>query len=675
MAEAERTAAPVIIRAGAREGFEDVEIPGIGSLSVAIPRGPFMSGGTTADVALFRALEVYPALRVDVMKQVAKVVKDAIPDNSTGRHKLNDVLRLLGDAKPLAQGAYGVVIAVCLSNAVAELAKGARLPPVRPYRDSRCWKIKVAGKGAARGTGAELFLQMAMKVQNIDKAAFGNDFKKAAYAHPTRLRGAKYVAHENPWREVLMGRAANLMVQANITPHTVLFYSAYLVDDVPASRAAKGGKTCSILAEAITHPTDECIDPSTVACGKEDPAPGGVVVGPFAPGGKCPKGFVALRGKEYGLTSIQEWSDFHAEKFVTEMAGPGTAVDVYRSMTVQIMQGLLAFQMHLGLVHSDFHGENAMANVVAHTDVAYLVPRMWDGKRLPNKSDPVDVYVVPTHGYLWKVMDLGMSSSNALFGETDVMDNAMKANWEYMQGWANEATQPEASRVSFDLFDITRFISYLYTEMAGEEIIARTRGGGALESVDYDDVERVTAIERTAAPGKAKASREALVFMRGLLNEAEHLSTTNGMRLETGLGVPPPKSRSRAAEESKDGDAPVRTADIVSKAHEFFEVSKSANGTTGELMPVYRKAVSRRDAFIHTLFTGRLLRLFTFAAAPYKIASQSEIPAGTPVFDMRNRMATHELSGLEARFYRGGAERGTFTKLLDAKPRKATRRR
>ncbi len=673
MAKAARTAAPVVIPAGTREGFEDVEIPGVGALSVAIPRGPFMSGGTESDVSLFRALEVYPALRVGIMKQVAEVMKNGIPDTRSGHHKLNDVLRMLGDAKALAQGAYGVVIAVCLSNALTEIREGSDPPMLRPYRDSRCWKISVAGKGAARGTGAELMLQMAMKVQNINKKTFGKDFENAAHAHPTRMRGGKYVAHKNPWREVLMGRAANMMVQANITPHTVLFYTAYLVDDVPASQESKDGEVCSMLAEAIKNPTATCIKPSTVTCDK--PRSGGVVVGVTGADGKCPKDFVPLRGEELGLTSIQEWSDFHAEKFVTEIANEHTAVDVYRSMVVQIIQGLLAFQMHLGLVHSDFHGENAMANVVAHTDIAYLVPRAWDGKRLPKKSDVCDVYVVPTHGYLWKVMDLGMSSSNALFGETDVMDNAMAANSKYMQGWANEATQPEASRVSFDLFDITRIISYLYTEMAGQTVAAYTRGGQKLTTIKESDVERVVAIERSTVPRDVHASVESLAFMKSILNEAELLSKTNGMRLETGLVVPAKKGVrfSRDEEESKDGDGLVRTADIKTKAHEFFDVPYSEDGTTGELMPVEHKNVSRRDAFIHTLFTGRLLRLFAFAAAPYKKRSQREIPKGTPIFDMRNRMETGKLGGLEASFYQQGTEPGTFAKF--PKPTKTTRKR
>lgn len=82
--------------------------------------------------------------------------------------------------------------------------------------------------------------------------------------------------------------------------------------------------------------------------------------------------------------------------------------NVLEVTVIQILQALTTAQIYFDFRHNDLHIRNIMVTFVENTTYCYSI----SGR----------TYAVPNYGLCWRLIDFGYSSSDVLFGETDILD-------------------------------------------------------------------------------------------------------------------------------------------------------------------------------------------------------------------------------------------------------------
>lgn len=171
---------------------------------------------------------------------------------------------------------------------------------------------------------------------------FTKDPYRALQTHAAVLRhkdgNGEFIAPVNATREILMGRMLNLLVQAGASPHFPCVYEHVTIN------GARG------VVSEMAHMT------------------------------------------------LREF----LQKELAKVEHPATRTNLLHIMFVQVLQGLVAAEIHFGMRHMDLNTNNVMMTFVSDATYCYTV-----GGR---------TYAVPNYGMCWKIIDYTLSTSSVLFG-------------------------------------------------------------------------------------------------------------------------------------------------------------------------------------------------------------------------------------------------------------------
>lgn len=519
----------------------NVKLPGLHDQKVVIHQGVKFIGNET-DVAALEVLQLYPNARLTMWTETERQL--SYLGLNTGKPiamfellnaiSFGPVAKRPGAGSPgeaeAAKGNFGVVFPVCVK------------PAPTPKLHTPCASLTVP---LSDGFSVRLTVTIALKL-TIMPPLMAADFADES-GKITRTHKGKWVGQNNPWRELLIGRFASRLLAAGITPHVPLLYSFSPIVDLPSLIDRRHGGLV-VAPNLMTFP---------------NPAP----------------------ERTPGLATFTEFSDLSLADWlkrltkVPESHYLRSSAHLWKSTLMQLFQGLLALQMHLGSQHNDAHPGNVMGSSTAEGELFYAIPLDWNGEGPPEMDTPVAYYRVSTYNVLWKWIDFGFSTSKKLFGEDDTR-TAFALRPDAFNPHAVRDMTHEASKTASELYDIGRLV------------------GSILRESRASIRERATAVEEGKIPDvptKGYLPKETTRLLLNIAKLAVELSADSNPELLFLHGIVP----------------------------SFYKRGLAS----GPLPPDSLK--------VHTKHTGRLLRIFHAVFAEERMSSHP--PVGSIVYDLRRR--------------------------------------
>jgi len=199
-------------------------------------------------------------------------------------------------------------------------------------------------------------------------------------------------------------------------------------------------------------------------------------------------GAPAAKVKKYGASGIRTLNVSVLEyggspmpdlikKIISKHSVP-TCVSMMRSAMAQILQAITTMVAVGNLHHNDLHVENILGSITATPFLYYqviLTSRKGRGgastsveeaerRARANKAGVVSrLFKVPTHGFMWRVIDFGHATSTDLFGEDD---HAIMARSAFGGPMWPGAVDRSAKTMPLELFDAARFLDNVTSEVS-----------------------------------------------------------------------------------------------------------------------------------------------------------------------------------------------------------------
>jgi hypothetical protein len=449
---------------------------------------------SSADVKALEARALAPS-RAKVAVAEATALKAAIPE---GVRTVKAVFAKArpGSVKLLSTGVYGVTV-------LAEFP-GVALPVVVKFIATA--EFHGCGRGGAGASG---------KARGRSSSAGRASSWVCDDAHGRRRRSASppavWTGNQDPQREI---KANNALLQATMTGASPHFLFTYL-----ARKLAGGPQRLYDLCRSLPGASaDRCRKIS-----KSDPP-----------------ATIWVLAQEYGGVPLP--SVVHT---LLPRQSAATQRSIAASVVVQVLQALVTMRApSVDLRHNDLHCENVLGCPTSADHVYYEVQVRGKGARAgTGRAALTRVFRVPTYGVLWRPIDLGIASSDPLFGKGDTATLALFDTAHVALRWSDRTS----GKVAAELFDVERFANDLEHDLKGKGVAA-ARGVVAdlrrhLVGVTEDTRGAVTLAKVRKVPEGSRATKD-LALLQGALSDHGALARVFlDFATKAGYEVPGPPPR------------------------------------------------------------------------------------------------------------------------------------